>query len=190
MNKNEYFYVSDVGIANKKQSYINLLLEMQFNNSNMSSIKDELNQEIIKLNEEIIAINEELKNINQQLSKNDLDIFVFEEDFVRLMKPEYALYVTKDDIDYLANIIEILKNKRIELIGKRKLLIAKKKLLKEKINNNRKRIKDINIDIKYNNLNMLSIKKSLYRLDDIALSEVDVVKESEFAPKIKKRRNK
>lgn len=190
MKKNEFFCANENSVANKKQSYIDLLSEIQFNNSKISSTKDELNVEIIKLNEEIVHINEELKNINKKLSQNDLDRFVVEEDFARLMKREYVLFVTRDDFYNLANIIEILKSKKIELMKMRELLITKKKLLKEKISNNRKRIKNISIDIKYNNLNILSIKNSLYKLDDIALNGIKIVRESEFAPKIKKRRNK
>ena len=190
MNKNEYFYVNAGSIANKKQDYFNLVSELQFNGNKLLKTKDELNEEIIRLNEEIIYINEELKNINKKLSQNELDRFVVEEDFIRLMKRESVLFVTEEDFSNLANIIEILKSKKIKLMKKKQLLIIKKKLLKEKISNNGKIIKDINIDIKYNNINILALVNSLYMLDDIALSGVEVVKESKITPKIKKRRNK
>ena len=66
-------------------------------------------------------------------------------------------------------------------------MVVKKKLLINKISCDKKRIKDIDRKVKNNNYNIVAVQNTLYTLDDILFSGVDVIKKSKITPKIKKR---
>lgn len=190
MNDNKYFYVNENSIASKKQYYCDFLNEIQMNNNKILEDREKLIYEISLLKKELLYINKKIKKINGELSIITIDVYVCEDDIVKTIKHENAYCISCNDTEYIVNKLDSLNDKKKKLIEKRKLLVNKKKILKVKVNNDKKRIKDIDIDVKYNNYNMISIKNILYTLDDIVFNGIDVVKERKITPRIKKRRNK
>lgn len=188
MNDNKYFYITENSIACKKQYYGDILNDMQINSSKMIKYREKLLDEIKILKEKIVYTYNELRKVNAELSIITIDVYVCEDDIVKTIKHEDAYCISCNDTEYIVNKLDSLNDKKKKLIEKRKLLVNKKKILKVKVNNDKKRIKDIDIDVKYNNYNMISIKNILYTLDDIVFNGIDVVKERKITPRIKKKK--
>ena len=187
MNNNKYFYISDNSIASKKQYYFDILNDIQVNSSKMLEDKEKIIDEINKLKEELLYINKDIKKENEELSIIDIDIYVCENDYIKTVKYENDKTISYNSIKSIVRKIGLLRDKRKELIKKRNLLVVKKKLLINKISCYKKRIKDIDRKVKNNNYNIVAVQNTLYTLDDILFSGVDVIKKSKITPKIKKR---
>ena len=189
MNDNKYFYITENSIACKKQYYGDILNDMQINSSKMIKYREKLLDEIKILKEKIVYTYNELRKVNAELSIIDIDIYVCEDDYVKILKYENDGSIVCNSISNVVKKIDLLNDTRNKLIEKRKLLVIKKKLLKNKINSDKKRIKDLNRNIKYNNYNIGEVQKTMHKLDVISSNGNNTIEARKITPKVKKRRN-